>query len=31
MYSDTIQNLQFKKVYTPTDGLILNGGIKIKF
>lgn len=30
MYSGTIQNPQFREVYTPTDGFILNGGIKIK-
>jgi outer membrane receptor for ferrienterochelin and colicins len=30
MYSGTIQNPQFSEVYTPTDGFILNGGIKIK-
>ena len=30
MYSGTFQNPQFREVYTPTDGFILNGGIKIK-
>ena len=30
MYSGTIQNPKFREVYTPTDGFILNGGIKIK-
>ncbi len=30
MYSGTIQNPQFREVYTPTDGFILNGGIKIR-
>ena len=30
MYSGTIQNPQFREVYTPTDGFILNGGFKIK-
>ena len=30
MYSGTIQNPQFREVYTPTDGFILNSGIKIK-
>lgn len=30
MYSGTIQNPQFREVYTPTDGFILNGGIKVK-
>lgn len=30
MYSGTIQNPQFREVYTPTEGFILNGGIKIK-
>lgn len=29
MYSGTIQNPEFKEVYTPTDGFILNGGVKI--
>ncbi len=29
MYSGTIQNPQFREVYTPTDGFIVNGGIKI--
>ena len=30
LYSGTIQNPQFREVYTPTDGIIFNGGIKIK-
>lgn len=30
MYSGTIQNPQFREVYIPTDGFILNGGIKVK-
>jgi iron complex outermembrane receptor protein len=30
MYSATIQNPQFREVYTPTDGFILNGGIKVR-
>ncbi|MFV8357660.1 TonB-dependent receptor [Flavobacterium sp. XS1P32] len=30
MYSGTNQNPKFREVYTPTDGFILNGGIKIK-
>jgi iron complex outermembrane receptor protein len=30
MYSGTIQNPNFREVYTPTDGFILNGGIKIR-
>ena len=30
MYSGTIQNPQFRQVYTPTDGFILNGGIKVR-
>ncbi|MFT5964051.1 MAG: outer membrane receptor for ferrienterochelin and colicins [Flavobacterium sp.] len=30
MYSGTIQNPQFREVYTPTDGFILNGGIKVR-
>ena len=30
MYSGTIQNPQFREVYTPTDGLIFNGGFKIR-
>ena len=29
MYSGTIQNPQFREVYTPTDGIIINGGLKI--
>ena len=29
MFSGTIQNPQFREVYTPTDGLIFNGGLKI--
>ena len=29
MYSGTIQNPQFREVYTPTDGVIINGGFKI--
>jgi outer membrane receptor for ferrienterochelin and colicins len=29
MYSGTIQNPKFREVYTPTDGFILNGGMKI--
>lgn len=29
MYSGTIQNPQFREVYTPTDGIIINGGFKI--
>lgn len=31
MYSGTIQNPQFREVYTPTDGFIFNGGLKLKF
>ncbi len=30
MYTGTIQNPQFREVYTPTDGIVLNGGFKIK-
>lgn len=30
MYSGTIQNPQFREVYTPTDGFIFNGGLKIR-
>ena len=30
MYSGTIQNPQFREVYTPTDGFIFNGGFKIR-
>ena len=30
MFSGTIQNPQFREVYTPTDGFIFNGGIKIR-
>lgn len=30
MFSGTIQNPQFREVYTPTDGFIFNGGLKIK-
>ena len=30
MFSGTIQNPQFREVYTPTDGLIFNGGIKVR-
>lgn len=30
MYSGTIQNPQFREVYTPTDGFILNSGFKIQ-
>ena len=30
MYSGTIQNPQFREVYTPTDGFILNGGFRIR-
>ena len=30
MYSGTIQNPNFREVYTPTDGFILNGGIKLR-
>ncbi len=30
LYSGTTQNPQFREVYTPTDGFILNGGIKIR-
>ena len=29
LYSGTMQNPQFKEVYTPTDGIIINGGFKI--
>ncbi len=29
LYSGTIQNPQFREVYTPTDGIIINGGFKI--
>lgn len=29
MYLGTIQNPKFREVYTPTDGFILNGGMKI--
>ncbi len=29
LYSGTIQNPQFREVYTPTDGIIINGGLKI--
>ena len=31
LYSGSIQNPQFREVYTPTDGIIFNGGFKIKF
>ena len=31
LYSGTIQNPQFREVYTPTDGIIFNGGFKIQF
>lgn len=31
LYSGTIQNPQFREVYTPTDGFIFNGGLKLKF
>lgn len=30
MFSGTIQNPQFREVYSPTDGFILNGGIKAR-
>ena len=30
MYSGAIQNPNFREVYTPTDGFILNGGIKVR-
>ena len=30
MFSGTIQNPQFREVYTPTDGFIFNGGFKIR-
>ncbi|MCW3089515.1 MAG: TonB-dependent receptor plug [Ferruginibacter sp.] len=30
MYSGTIQNPQFREVYTPADGFIFNGGFKIR-
>ena len=30
MYSETIQNPQFREVYTPTDGFIFNGGFKVR-
>lgn len=30
MFSGTIQNPQFREVYTPTDGFIFNSGFKIK-
>ncbi len=30
MYTGTTQNPQFKDVYTPTDGIIINGGFKLK-
>ena len=30
MFSGTIQNPQFREVYTPTDGFIFNGGIKVR-
>lgn len=30
MYSGTIQNPEFREVYTPTDGFIINGGFKIR-
>ena len=30
MFSGTIQNPQFREVYTPTDGFIFNGGLKIR-
>lgn len=29
MYSGTIQNPQFREVYTPTDGFIFNGGFRL--
>ena len=29
LYSGTIQKPQFREVYTPTDGIIFNGGFKI--
>lgn len=29
MYSGTVQNPQFREVYTPTDGIIINGGFKL--
>ncbi len=30
MYTGSTQNPQFKDVYTPTDGIIINGGFKLK-
>ena len=30
MYSGTMQNPQFREVYTPTDGIIINGGLKVR-
>lgn len=30
MFSGTIQNPQFREVYTPTDGFVFNGGLKIR-
>ena len=30
LYSGTIQNPQFREVYTPTDGIIFNGGLKLR-
>jgi iron complex outermembrane receptor protein len=29
MFSGSILNPQFREVYTPTDGIIINGGIKL--
>ncbi len=30
IYSGTIQNPQFKEIYSPVEGIILNGGFRIK-
>jgi iron complex outermembrane receptor protein len=31
LYTGSIQNPQFREIYSPTDGLIFNGGFKLSF
>ena len=31
IYTGTIQNPQFKEIYSPIDGFIFNGGFRIRF
>ena len=31
IYTGTIDNPQFRDIYAPVDGFVINGGVKLKF